>query len=200
MDDITCPHCKTTMAPATVSRGPTAGMPKCTACGKTIRPQVEAEPQVQGEQTMPTNPNDPPELGVQENQTRVDPEQQPPKAPERRRPTMPEQAIREPDISPPPTLAVAEDVKPVAKGRQRTEVEDKWYQYSRRVKRIGGLCKGMHPSEEAIAIKLAKELGTDVSRGWSDMPYVPGLLNASHSDNQKALFEKPLKMVQVVQS
>jgi len=36
---IECPHCHTAMIPEKIARGPTAGMPKCTSCGKTIRPE-----------------------------------------------------------------------------------------------------------------------------------------------------------------
>jgi len=34
---VKCPHCGGEMIPGTVERGPTAGQPKCSLCGKTIK-------------------------------------------------------------------------------------------------------------------------------------------------------------------
>lgn len=133
------------------------------------------------------NPNDPPEVATNQSAPQGSP-------------TMPEQVMLEPRIEEPPALKLAEAPAPNLKvNRPRTPVEEDWYQFSRRVKRIGGLCKGLHPDEQKIAEQLAAKLGTTVQEGWKKMPHIPGLLNVSHNDNQKALFEKPVRMVQVVQ-
>lgn len=146
-----------------------------------------------------TDPNDPPVLEVAEKTAKVDVEQQPPvHRSAKKKPTMPEQAINEPYVPPPPTLELAEETVADNQNRPWTSIEEKWYQYSRRVKRIGGFVKGISSNEQATASRLAKELGTDVKNGWNDMPHIPRLMNASHAENQKALFEKPVKMVQVV--
>lgn len=34
---VTCPFCGVEMVPGTIERGPTAGQPKCSACGKNLR-------------------------------------------------------------------------------------------------------------------------------------------------------------------
>lgn len=43
MPSTTCPHCRMTMIPLTVQKGPNAGLPKCTnpECGRIIRPEAK---------------------------------------------------------------------------------------------------------------------------------------------------------------
>lgn len=192
-DEVKCPHCNTTMVPKMAERGPTAKIPRCTACNELIRPvavhtpeiaQSPEAPQPNGESLMPpTNPNEPPELETTEP----------------RPPRMPEQAVREPQISPPPTLELAEPgPRQQDVDRPWTQEERDWYEISRRVKRTGQFCKGISENEKRRATDLMAKYGTKPEEGWAKMPFVPRLLNVSHAANQKHLFEKPIKMVQVV--
>lgn len=192
MQEMKCPSCGVTMTPEVVQRGRTAGMPKCTSCGKTIKP-VAANPEdsgrspesAPGEQDMtpaPKNMNEPPAIETDLPQSTV----------------MPEQRVIEPSIAAPPTVET--DSKPVQPSkpaviRNRSELENTWYQYCVRVKRVGGYVKGLNAEGQKKADELAKKLGTEVKKGWADKPYIPGFDNSSHVHNQKALFEKPVTMI-----
>jgi hypothetical protein len=138
------------------------------------------------------NPNDPPEL-----ETNLP---APPPHPSRsaaRSPKMTEQIVQESAVPAPPSLELAEELPQDDPDRPWTPVEYDWYEISRRVKRIGGFCKAISDGEKRKATELMAKYGTNPEEGWSKMPHIPRLLNASHAANQKAIFEKPVKMIQV---
>lgn len=116
-----------------------------------------------------------------------------------RPPTMPEQQIIEAKIAPPPTIEVDEEA---AKGqddhkRAWTPIEQDWSQICVRVKRMGGFVKGLNKAGQEKATALMAKYDTTPADGWKKKPYIPRFDNASHSTNQKHLFQKPVTMITV---
>lgn len=135
------------------------------------------------------NPNDPPDIET-----------------DRMPPIMPEQRVREPDIAPPPSIEVDDSVRSKVDERKRpwTPVEQDWYYICTRVKRTGGFVKGLvgEDTEKGKEVRervrtLMAKYGTKPEEGWKKKPHVPRLDNASHAQNQKKLFEKPVTMITV---
>jgi hypothetical protein len=193
-DEVQCPHCNTLMVPSVVERGRSAGKPKCTACGRgfestdaapaadTPSPVVE-EPQAPVETSEPRNFD----IGVKQmaKNTKTDVQNTPDE-------TMPEQTVREAEVPPPPTV----DVKTVERPVDR-ELNEKWRWLKARVKRTGGFIKNLGDDDRDKAEAMLKELNWPVEKGWPNDVFIPGYDNASHETNQRALFEKPIKMVTV---
>ena len=111
-------------------------------------------------------------------------------------PEMPEQRHLEPKIPDPPTIEVEEAKVEAMTDAQRERMEDERF-IRVRVKRIGGFVKGLADYGKELARERMKKYGRTEKDGWDMSIHIPGFDNCSHVHNQKALFEKPVKMIQI---
>ena len=121
---------------------------------------------------------------------------EPPTIETNRIPIMPEQRHIEAVIPPPPTIEV-EDAKKRRWTKEEAERIDDERFIRVRVKRIGGFVKGLSKEGQDKVIERMAKYNREPKDGWDMTIHIPGFDNASHAHNQHALFEKPVKMIQV---